>query len=82
MDKHQKPSRAGLNGKPMITNKPLQIQYGHNGDLIVIAFSQHIDNLMMSEIQINEMIDAMQLAKTKLAQHKSVSAQLGGHGHA
>ena len=82
MGEHKLLRRPGFNDKPMIENKPLQIQYGHNGQLIVIAFGMKVENLMMSEVQIDAMVDAIQIAKAKLVEHRAAAAQQGGPGHA
>ena len=74
--------RHGTTVAPTTENKPLQIQYGHTGQLIVIAFGMKVENLMMSEVQIDAMVDAIQIAKAKLVEHRAAAAQQGGPGHA
>ena len=76
---HPTPLR-GPQGKPQ--RNDMSIDYGHNGQVVVVQFSQHCNNLALSDAQVDGMIEGLKLAKSKLNKHKATAARLQGHGNA
>jgi hypothetical protein len=58
------------------------IDYGHNGQAVVMLFNVKIENLLLSEQQVDGMIEGLKTAKAALMAHKAAAAQQGGPGHA
>lgn len=67
---------------PPLAQQTLSISYGHNGQMVVVALTHKVDNLVLSEPQVDGMIEGLKLAKSKLNKHKATAARLQGHGNA
>ena len=76
---HRSQNASNL-GKP-INNQQLHIQYGHNGHQVVVMFGRNIDNLTMSEVQVDEMIKCLNATKAEMIRHRSAAAQSTGAGN-
>ena len=50
--------------------------------MVVVALTHKVDNLVLSEPQVDGMIEGLKLAKSKLNKHKATAARLQGHGNA
>ena len=73
--------RKGISGSPLIQQQQCSIDYGHNGQVVVMQFTAKIQNLMLSEAQVDGMITGLQSAKAALMAHKAATARDGGPGH-
>lgn len=72
---------AAQRQQPVRVNS-LSLNYGHNGQVVVVTMTQKIDNLTLTERQVDEMIEGLQVAKAALINHKATAAREGGHGNA
>lgn len=73
--------KYGSNLGTPIDNRQLQIQYGHNGQQVMVMFGRHIDNLTMSEVHVDEMIKCLNGTKAEMIKHRSAAAQTAGAGN-
>lgn len=63
----------------------IDIQYGHNGELVVIIFSGPAENLTLSDAQAENMVKCIETVRAGLKEHKRRVAageklDLGSHG--
>lgn len=80
-EQRRHPERAGISGQPLQQQKQLSIDYGHNGQQVVMNFTAKVENLVLNENQVDGMIDGLQTAKRALIAHKAAAAQQGGPEH-
>lgn len=52
-------------------NVPLQIQYGHTDDRVIMVFSQHVQQVGLSPAELDAMVRELQDMKAKLADHQA-----------
>lgn len=50
---------------------PLNIQYGHNGTLVVMQFTRATEHITLTPRQADDMIAALQKTKAMLAEHQA-----------
>ena len=65
--------------------QPLQqmtIDYAHNGHHVCVMFNARLDNLMLTENQVDGMIEGLTKTKAALIAHKAAAAAQQGHGNA
>ena len=59
--------RATTHGKPQTG---LHFQYGHNGTGTVIQFSRPVDNIVLTDQEVDDMCDALQKTRAILIEHR------------
>jgi len=52
-------------------NKPMTIQYGHNGTHVVMMYSVRLQNVTLTEEQVDDLIRNLQGCKEALAKHRA-----------
>ena len=73
--------KKGITGQPLKQGGQLSIDYGHNGQHVMVILTQAVDNLALTEAQVDGMINGLQTAKAALIAHKAAAAAQGGPGH-
>ena len=63
----------------------IDIQYGHNGDVVLIMFSHQAENLTLSDAQAENMVKCIETVRAGLKEHKRRIAageklDIGSHG--
>ena len=54
----------------LIRDTKCDIKYGHNGDQVLVAFSQLVAQLAMTPQEVDKMVNGLKVAKTMLLKHK------------
>lgn len=73
--------KKGITGQPLQKSGNLAIDYGHNGQNVVMMLTFKIDNLILSEQQVDQMVEGLMTAKRALIAHKAAAAAQGGQGN-
>ena len=73
--------KKGIPGQPLKQSGQLAIDYGHNGQHVMVILTKAVDNLALTEAQVDGMITGLQIAKAALVAHKAAAAREGGPGH-
>ena len=73
--------KKGITGRPLQQSGTLAIDYGHNGQNVVVMLTKAVDNLVLGEAQVDGMIEGLKTAKAALMAHKAAAATQGGPGH-
>ena len=73
--------KKGLTAMPLKQGGQLAIDYGHNGQHVIVKMTRAVDNLALTETQVDGMITGLQTAKAALIAHKAAAAAQGGPGH-
>ena len=73
--------KKGLTGQPLQQSGQLAIDYGHNGTVVMVILTKSVNNLALSESQVDGMIEGLKTAKAALMAHKAQQAREGGPGH-
>lgn len=73
--------KRGLSAQPLKQGGQLSIDYGHNGQHVMVILTKAVDNLALTEAQVDGMITGLQTAKAALIAHKAAAAAQGGPGH-
>ena len=67
MNREQKRNAARYTAKHL--DGPITMQYGHNGEQVVITFARTYPALMLTLEQTDAMLNALQVAKRELLKH-------------
>lgn len=73
--------KRGVTGQPLKQGGQLAIDYGHNGQVVMMILTKAVDNIALSEAQVDGMIEGLQKSKAALMLHKAAAARLEGTGH-
>ena len=79
--RRQQMSRKGIIAGPLQEKKQCAIDYGHNGHQVMRIFTAKIENLVLTEQQVEGMIEGLNTAKAALIAHKAAAEREGGPGH-
>ena len=71
MNRHERRSLGKIKMAQQIENLPLKIHYGHDGNNVVMQFSQPVRNNHMTEKQTEDMIHGLQETLKVLREYKS-----------
>jgi hypothetical protein len=52
------------------TQRPITTQYGHNGQQVLIRWDRPIDGLLLTDEQVDNMVEMLKNAKQQLHDHK------------
>lgn len=74
--------KKGAAGQLLKPCGQLAIDYGHDGRVVLVLLTKPVDNLALSEAQVDGMITGLQTAKAALIAHKAAAAAQGGPGNA
>lgn len=73
--------KKGITAQPLQQTDSLSIDYGHTGHMVMVKLTRAVDNLVLSEAQVDGMIEGLKTAKAALMMHKAAAAREGGHGN-
>ena len=54
-----------------VQDQPLNINYGHNGSLVVLQFTRTTAQIVLSIKQTDDMLEALQKVKAMLIEHQA-----------
>lgn len=64
-------------GQPMVDPTVVSMNYGHNNEKVLIQFSKPVDNIQLTDEQIESMIQNLRMAQKMFFEFKQRRGQSG-----
>lgn len=66
--------KRGFSGNAQPPMQQMKINYGHNGERVMVMFSQPVRNLALTETECDDAINGLRGAKDMLAAYKAAKS--------